>query len=80
MTSATLDDTTAVLAGLGHSTTKLAYTVEEFVQATGIGRTRVYTAIKAGQLRARKYGKRTVILDQDGRAFLGALPDLRGAA
>ena len=58
---------------------KLAYSVEDFAAATGFGRTRVYEAIKNRQLRARKYGKRTVILVEDGRAFLASLPEL-GAA
>ena len=58
---------------------KLAYTVDDFAAATGLGRTRLYEAIRNRQLRARKYGKRTVILVEDGRAFLASLPELRAA-
>jgi hypothetical protein len=54
----------------------LAYTVEEFGAEAKIGRTRVYAAIKTGRLRARKYGNRTLILPDDGRAFLESLPEL----
>ncbi len=57
----------------------LAYTVEDFAAATGLGRTRLYAAIKSRQLRARKYGKRTVILAEDGRKFLASLPELQAA-
>ena len=55
----------------------LAFTLDEFVRATGIGRTKAYDAIKAGTLRARKYGKRTLILADDARAFLSSLPEMR---
>ena len=58
---------------------KLAYTVEDFAASTGLGRTRLYEAIKNRQLRARKYGKRTIILAEDGRAFVAGLPELREA-
>ncbi|WP_051407809.1 helix-turn-helix domain-containing protein, partial [Mesorhizobium sp. LNHC229A00] len=44
------------------------------VEFSGIGRTRIFAAINAGQLVARKFGRRTVILRQDLEAFLGALP------
>ena len=54
----------------------LAYTVEDFAASTGLGRTRLYAAIKAKQLRAKKYGKRTIILVEDGRAFLASLPEV----
>jgi hypothetical protein len=57
----------------------LAYTVEDFAASTGLGRTRLYAAIKAKQLRARKYGKRTIILAEDGREFLASLPELQAA-
>ena len=40
----------------------------------GLGRTKIYSAIADGGLRARKYGKRTIILRDDLRQFLAALP------
>jgi hypothetical protein len=40
---------------------------------------RVYAALAAGQLRARKFGKRTIITAEDGRAFLASLPELSAA-
>ena len=53
--------------------------MEEFAALAKIGRTRTYAAIKNRQLRARKYGKRTIILAEDGRAFLASLPELQAA-
>jgi excisionase family DNA binding protein len=53
---------------------KLAYSVEEFAEVTGLGRTAIYAAIKAKRLVARKHGGRTVILREEGIAFLQALP------
>jgi hypothetical protein len=41
------------------------YTVEDFDASTGLGRTRLYAAIKNRQLRAKKYGNRTIILAED---------------
>lgn len=52
----------------------LAYTIPDAVTATGLGRTRIYDAIKAGQLRTRKFGRRTIILSDDLKSFLENLP------
>lgn len=43
----------------------------------GIGRTKIYQAIADGELVARKYGKRTLILRTDLQAFLASLPTVR---
>jgi excisionase family DNA binding protein len=48
--------------------------VSEACTMAGIGRTKIYQAITSGELVARKYGKRTIILRQDLQAFLAALP------
>lgn len=55
--------------------TKLAYTIDEAVEAGAGGRTKIYEAIKAGELKARKRGKRTVILAADLSRYLESLPD-----
>ncbi len=54
---------------------KLAYTIEEAVAAGAGGRTKIYQAIKARELKARKRGKRTVILAADLAQYLESLPD-----
>ena len=51
--------------------------VLEACRVSGLGRTTVYEAISAGQLKARKFGKRTIILRTDLQDFLSALPVLK---
>jgi excisionase family DNA binding protein len=53
----------------------IAYSIAETCRVSGIGRTNIYGLIKAGALRARKHGKRTLVLHDDLRAFLEGLPD-----
>lgn len=55
---------------------KLAYTIPEAVAASGMSRSSLYEAIKAGALLARKNGARTFILAVDLRAWLEGLPHL----
>lgn len=59
---------------------KLAFTIDEFCKAHGIGRSLCYDEIAAGKLRIRKAGRRTLILDEDAKAWREALPDGRHAA
>ena len=40
----------------------------------GVGRSTVYAAINSGALRARKAGRRTLILDIDLKTWLDSLP------
>lgn len=61
-------------------TTPLAYPVNEFAKAVGIGRSKVYEEIRLGRLRAKKLGARTVITGPDARAYLDSLPDVKAAA
>jgi excisionase family DNA binding protein len=51
-----------------------AFSIDEASATTGIGRTKLYEAILSGRLKARKYGKRTLILKDDLRQFLESLP------
>lgn len=53
---------------------KIAYTVDEFVAATGIGRSKLYEERKAGKLRFRKCGKISLITHDDGLAYVNSLP------
>ena len=50
--------------------TPLSLSIEEARAATGLGRTKLYQLINSGELKARKIGKRTVILKGDLDAFL----------
>jgi excisionase family DNA binding protein len=51
--------------------------ITEACAMAGIGRTRLYAAIAAGDLLARKFGKRRIILRSDLRQFLQSLPTHR---
>ena len=55
-------------------TLPLAYQINEAAKIAGIGRTKLYEAIRDGHLIARKYGKRTLIEHDALKAFLGGLP------
>lgn len=52
-------------------------TIVEAAIVAGIGRTKLYEAIGHGQLIARKYGNRTIILRDDLLRFLAALPEVQ---
>ena len=55
-------------------TTPLAVTVIDAVKASGMSRTSIYEALKRGDLKARKAGRRTLISFTDLRAYLDRLP------
>ena len=54
----------------------LLWSVSDLKQATGLGRTTIYAAIKSGTLPARKLGRRTVLLDAEVRQWLSTLARL----
>jgi excisionase family DNA binding protein len=53
--------------------TPLAYTIDDVVKYTRVGRTKVFEAIREGKLRAVKNGKRTLVLSDDLYQWLGSL-------
>lgn len=57
----------------------LAYTVRQACAALGLGRTTFYSLIRAGQVRAVKSGRRTLIPVPRLRAYLANLPPLPAA-
>lgn len=46
---------------------RLGYTVDQFVEATGVGRTTVYGLIRDGKLATKKFGKRRIVLADSAR-------------
>lgn len=52
-----------------------AVSIAEAAAMAGLGRTKIYDAITNGYLRARKCGKRTLILRDDLRSYLTNLPE-----
>ena len=57
----------------------LAYGIPQVCRLTGLGRTTIYGAIKSGHLTARRYGRRTVVLEHDLLRFLNNLPEITSA-
>src|SRR5262249_7674951 len=56
---------------------QIAYNISEVCAASRASRTTVYEAIKAGQLRAVKRGRRTLVLAVDLRSWLEGLPPVK---
>ena len=56
--------------------TNLAFTIADACKQTGTGRTTLYEAIRTGNLRAVKNGRRTIILERDLQRRLESLPPI----
>ena len=52
----------------------LVYSIAEACAVARIGRTALYEAIRSGELRARKRGRRTLVTVKDLRRFIESLP------
>ncbi|MFK5980963.1 MAG: helix-turn-helix domain-containing protein [Rhizobiaceae bacterium] len=55
---------------------KSAYTIDETSHELCVGRSKIYLLIAAGELKARKLGKRTIILTDDLQSYLNSLPEV----
>ncbi len=51
----------------------LSYSINDIVRLTNIGRTKIYEAINRGELTAKKYGQKTLVLHEDLTNFLNNL-------
>jgi excisionase family DNA binding protein len=58
----------------GRGIKRMSLSIAETCAAGGFGRSTAYEAIADGRLTARKLGRRTLILADDLRDFLQALP------
>jgi excisionase family DNA binding protein len=57
----------------------LAYTVDEACKRSRTSRAFLYQEIASGKLRAKKRGRRTMILPADLQSWLENLPDFKAA-
>lgn len=56
----------------------LAYTISELATETGLSRTTIYAEAKANRLRITKVGRRSIVTDDDARAWLRRLAEESG--
>lgn len=68
------------MSKLAEADAALARGPDQSARVAGCGRTKIYEAIKTGELRAKKLGRRTIVLDSDLRNWLASLPAVNGAA
>ncbi|EKS34347.1 hypothetical protein [Afipia broomeae] len=62
---------------------RTAHTIDQLIDEGTLNRTAIFKAIADGKLVAKKLGRRTIVLDEDYRAFLKNLPparELKGSA
>lgn len=56
------------------SPTPIAVTIAQACQMSGLSKATLYRAISAGRLPTRKFGARTLLIVEELRSFLTALP------
>jgi Helix-turn-helix domain len=54
---------------------KLAYSIPDLRDVVGLSKTKAFEEIASGKLRARKIGRRTVVLAEDLVDYLESLPE-----
>jgi excisionase family DNA binding protein len=59
---------------------RLAYSIREAADISGLGRSSIYVAIRDGQLKVKKHGRRTLILADDLKSYLQSLPQVEPEA
>jgi excisionase family DNA binding protein len=73
-TAAALSSTPPFSAPQQPLAARMALSIPESCKLSGIGRSKLYQAIQTGALRARKLGKKTLILPEDLQQWLVDLP------
>ena len=58
---------------------RFAFSPRELARRVGVSHDFIYAAIASGQLVARKWGRRTLILATDARRYLESLPRMQSA-
>jgi Helix-turn-helix domain len=66
--------------GLSPLLDHISYTPEESARVTGRSRTRIFKAIREGQLIARKDGRATIIEADELRRWVRSFPAMSGVA
>jgi excisionase family DNA binding protein len=56
---------------------QIGFSVAEAAKKAGVGRSTIYEELASGRLRARKLGRRTIILKSDHQEWLASLPTLK---
>ena len=56
---------------------QLAMSIDEAARRAGLGRDKIYTAVKEGKLEARKAGRRTLVTADALRRFIDNPPTLQ---
>jgi excisionase family DNA binding protein len=59
---------------------KIAYRIFEVCKVSSVGRTTIYAAIKSGDLKIRKIGRRTIITADDLKTWLNSRPTALAAS
>jgi hypothetical protein len=58
----------------GSNRRRLARTIKQWCEETGMGPTKTYEEIAAGRLKSRLVGRHRIILDDEGQEYLHSLP------
>jgi len=59
---------------------RLGYSIAYLAENGPISRSEIYEAMKRGELKAKKYGRRTIVTPGAWNDFLASLPDYRAVA
>lgn len=59
-----------------NDTERYAFSIDEAAMRAGVGRDKLYAAVKLGQLEARKAGRRTLVTADALRRYIDSLPVL----